>query len=387
MRQESGVEYKSAALAAGFLVIILYGSLYPFEFFRNPQPGGPVYNLLVTWHSPSGLGELIANTMLYVPFGFFLVQCLRRLPLSARVAAITLAGLALCTSMELLQFYDRSRAQEMTDIYSNTAGAFLGALAGSYQPRRVRLPVVGWMHWRPFALLMAACWLGHRLFPYLPSFDVHKYRSAVESLFGGPEFSWLAFLQQTAAWLALAALLETVFESSRGRLALLLLVPAVLGARIAIVEASLSREEVAGGIFAAALWALLLWRMRMRTVLVLIVFLGAIISQALEPFKLSATPVAFGLIPFRSAIVASRETVTSVMLLKTFNYGALIWLMMRTGYSWLAAAVFGTALILFLRIAQVYLPGRSAEITDAVMVVILAAMMKLMDGAPEPQVS
>jgi hypothetical protein len=97
--------------------------------------------------------------------------------------------------------------------------------------------------------------------------------------------------------------------------------------------------------------------------------------------------VAFGLIPFRSAIVASRETVTSVMLLKTFNYGALIWLMMRTGYSWLAAAVFGTALILFLRIAQVYLPGRSAEITDAVMVVILAAMMKLMDGAPEPQVS
>jgi hypothetical protein len=289
--------------------------------------------------------------------------------------------------MELLQFYDRGRAQEMTDVYSNTGGAFLGALAGSFHPRNLRLPVLGPMKWRPFAALMTACWLGHRLFPYRPSFDIHKYRSALDPLFSAHRFSALAFLQQTTAWLGVAVLLETLFESSRGRFAVLLLVSTVLAARIAIAGLLLSPEEVAGGIFAALVWAFLLWRLRMRTALVLVLFLGGVITQALAPFRLSSTPVAFGLIPFRSVIMNSRETITSILLLKTFTYGALIWLLMRAGYSWLAAAVFGTTLVLFLRIAQVYLPGRSAEITDAVMVAILAAMMQLMDGVPETQPS
>ncbi len=38
----------------------------------------------------------------------------------------------------------------------------------------------------------------------------------------------------------------------------------------------------------------------------------------------------------------------------------------------------GGGLVLGLRLIQVYLPGRSAEITDAIMLLLLAAGLKLM---------
>jgi VanZ family protein len=55
----------------------------------------------------------------------------------------------------------------------------------------------------------------------------------------------------------------------------------------------------------------------------------------------------------------------------------------RAGFSWTVASVMCTILVLGLRMAQIYLPGRTAEITDATMLVMLAIIMKLMRDVPE----
>jgi len=67
---------------------------------------------------------------------------------------------------------------------------------------------------------------------------------------------------------------------------------------------------------------------------------------------------------------------------KAFTYGTLTWLLVRAGCSLRTATVLGGLLVLCLRMEQVYLPGRSAEITDVLILVILAAMMKLMPYDP-----
>jgi hypothetical protein len=67
---------------------------------------------------------------------------------------------------------------------------------------------------------------------------------------------------------------------------------------------------------------------------------------------------------------------------KAFTYGALTWLFVRAGCSPRTAILLGGSLVLCLRLEQVYLPGRSAEITDVFMLMILAAMMKLMSEDP-----
>jgi hypothetical protein len=46
------------------------------------------------------------------------------------------------------------------------------------------------------------------------------------------------------------------------------------------------------------------------------------------------------------------------------------------------ATAIGAGLVFILRIIQIYLPGRSAEITDTIMVLALAGLMKLVAENP-----
>ena len=135
-----------------------------------------------------------------------------------------------------------------------------------------------------------------------------------------------------------------------------------------------------GGAAAALIW-LWLSRLESRSIVVAAVFAGSAITQALEPFKFDRVARPFGLIPFRSFMI-SIENVVQVFFEKAFTYGALVWLWIRAGIPFWAAVTLGGLLELLLRLMQVYLPGRSAEITDTVMVLLLAAGLKLMGEDP-----
>jgi hypothetical protein len=67
---------------------------------------------------------------------------------------------------------------------------------------------------------------------------------------------------------------------------------------------------------------------------------------------------------------------------KVFMYGSLIWLTVRAGCPLIVAATLGGAFMLALKCAQVYLPDRSPEITDVIIFLSLAAIMKLMNEQP-----
>ena len=88
-------------LTAAVVAVIVYGSLYPFDFHDRAAPGGPVGALLATWRKPSGRGDIIANVLLYLPFGFFAAMALDRLAWPLRVLAAMLLGFALCVAIEL----------------------------------------------------------------------------------------------------------------------------------------------------------------------------------------------------------------------------------------------------------------------------------------------
>lgn len=51
--------------------VILHGSLYPYAFRIPIGTVGPLQTLLETWDlPPTSFGDLVANILLYVPFGF-----------------------------------------------------------------------------------------------------------------------------------------------------------------------------------------------------------------------------------------------------------------------------------------------------------------------------
>jgi hypothetical protein len=231
--------------------------------------------------------------------------------------------------------------------------------------------------------LLVLCWLGYRLFPYVPVIDLHKYWHAVRPVLRVQSLPLLDLYRHTVIWLAVALLLEALFESPFHRWILALLVPAVWLARIVIGEIILSPAELAGGALAAAIWTGFIYRLRGRVGVIAILFTSTIALQALEPFRFSASARPFGWVPFRGFLQGSLAANTQSFLEKAFSYGTLVWLAVRAGWPWGLATLAGAALVLGLRLVQVYIPGRSAEITDTLILLMAAGVMRLFGELPK----
>ena len=378
-------EPKFALIVAVVIVVIIYGSLFPFQFHDNPYSIGPLHALIESWRTPTGRGDVIANLLLYFPFGLFAVPSLRHLPRIARFMLVVLAGSALSVSMELTQFYEFDRFSALADVYADTAGVLLGAATSVFLFRKRPWAQIGRVERRPFVILLLSCWLGYRLFPYAPTIDLHKYWTSVKPLIFSPSLPPLDLYRHTVIWLVAALLLEALLGVVRSRMALPLLFISVLLARVLIVDAVLSPAEVLGGVIAVPVWNAVLSRMRIGALLVAISFVGVVVIQALEPFQFSSAARPFGWIPFFGFLQGSVEVNIRSFLEKAFTYGALIWLMTRAGCKLMVAAVLGGALVLGLHLSQIFLPGRSAEITDVIMLLILVVVMKAMGEDPGPR--
>jgi VanZ family protein len=378
------IDRRFALIAAGITLVIVYGSLYPFHFRRPPRLAGALPALISTWRGPFGRGDFIANVLLYLPLGLFWVPALRRMK---RIAGITLTvflGFALSVCIELLQFYEPARVSALADVYANVIGVSVGSVAGAILFRRTRqraiLPTA--IRQRPFVVLLLACWLGYRLFPFVPVIDLHKYWGALKPLIFSPVLSSLDLYRHTIMWLAVGLLLEALIGIGRSRVALPALILIVLFARILLMGATLSPAETLGGALAALAWVAFISHLRARAQVIAVLFAGAVAVEALNPFHFSPIARPFGWLPFRSFLYGSVEVNIRSFLEKAFTYGALVWLIARTGRTLRVAVILGGGLVLCLRLAQVFLPGRSAEITDLIMLLLVSGVMKLTQEDP-----
>ena len=149
------------------------------------------------------------------------------------------------------------------------------------------------------------------------------------------------------------------------------------------IGTTLSAAEIAGAAVAVLLWPLLAVAVsaRIRVTLIALLFAAYIVAERLAPFQFTVYGPAFGWIPFRSLLYGSVELNILSFLEKAFLYGAMIWLLdksgLRLGTSTILVAVvlFGTSL------AETYLPGRSAEITDALMSLLIGAIIAAVRAA------
>jgi VanZ family protein len=376
------IHAKPALIAAMIAAVIIYGSLYPFAFRAHGGLDDAVAALLASWAHRTSRGDVISNVLLYIPFGLFAVNALAAGSRALRIGFVTTAGLLLSVGIELVQFYEVARNSVMSDVYCNTAGTFLGAIAGAVFHADARLPFAERIAARPLPVLLLAAYGGDRLFPYVPAIDLHKYWDALKPLVFNPTVAPADLYRHMTAWLVVAVLLESLSGAERRRQVFAMLVLAVLIARILIVGTILSPAEVCGAALALLLWLAVLAHLPFRTGMVALLLIGAIVIESLAPFRFLPAARPFGWIPFLSLMEGSIEVNVRSMFAKVFTYGSLLWLLTRSGLGPGAATTFSAAMVLALRYAQTYLPGRSAEITDCLIVLILAMVMRLVPDQP-----
>src|SRR6266700_3507555 len=107
-------------LFVAYALLVVYASLHPFSGWRDQ--GVPQFAFLTArFPRPYLPFDLAANLLGYMPLGFLAV----------------LSALALSLALESLQLYLPTRTSSNLDLFANTAGGIIGALAAAAASRRL----------------------------------------------------------------------------------------------------------------------------------------------------------------------------------------------------------------------------------------------------------
>jgi VanZ family protein len=377
-----------AIITAVIAIVIIYGSLYPFDFSVPTGGPGPVGALLDSWADRPSRGDFLANILLYMPLGFFgMLSFSRRVGFWPRLLLVIAGGAALSVTMELTQYYDVGRDTAATDLYANTIGTLIAAPVAMLFSDRVSLPLFPEIMARPVPTLLIAAWTGYRFYPFVPTIDLHKYWHALRPVILDPIPAPYPLYRHTAIWLTLFVLIEAIFGRRRAAMLAPLFAALVLSARVLIISTILSAAEVVGALVAVCLWPLLLGlNQRLRTALVFLLLGSYVVMERLEPFQFEPVARTFGWVPFNSFMSGSTEIDVLSFMEKCFLYGSLLFLLGRAGMRPVFAAILVAGMLFATSWAETYLPDRSAEITDALMTLLIAGGFALIGDKHNRQV-
>jgi VanZ family protein len=364
------------------IAIIAYGSLYPFHFEFTERAANP---LLAVWQGwPSEWNRYIArdvllNVILYVPLGLAAAMVfLRRHSRAVSVAAAIGLAFAVSAGMELLQVYEPHREPSSLDILTNILGGAVGAFIALAAELRIR-DMVRAPHrsFRAAGAILLAIWALQEFYPLFPDIGRAHLYDSLHALLQTRDLAPVEICVGVAEWFAVGMALESVFAGMRTAwLANAMLFS--LGAQMAIVGRILTNSEVIAAAIALALWHFSRSASRARWCAWLLG--SAILLRELRPYYFLSVPQPFSWIPFAATLESSREGAVIVIAGKAFDYGAMVFALRCAGWTWLRAGIAIAAPLAATEAIQTYLPGRTPEITDPLLALMM--MVVLMMAAP-----
>ncbi len=106
-------------------------------------------------------------------------------------------------------------------------------------------------------------------------------------------------------------------------------------------------------------------------------FAGLIVIRGLAPYHFTSVATHFSWVPFGVMFQSDRMAAMSIMLGKTFVYGTFVWLLRDSGWRMRYAAAAAATTLAAIEVTQVYLPGRTPEVTDPLLALILAWVLSV----------
>ncbi len=379
-------------LLLGVVLLIMYGSLYPFHFKANATHGGFWQALDQLSWARAGRGDRISNVLLYLPLGFCLFLSLnRRYRRRISLVLATVLGAILSLAVEIAQIYVSVRVPSLTDLTLNIAGTLLGAAAGiawgaiaSWMPFPVRTERASG---DPGAIVVVGLWLAWRLAPFVPHFDLGKLKAALRPLFD-PQFDAVTTFSYLAYWLIVSEALSALVRKPHTLEALLMLIASVLVGRLIVANQTFVAAELLALVI---LLPLLLVTMRLapqpKRWLLLGLLLIAFAMDRLSPLQFAATAGSLDLWSELAQLGAALRDHTVQTLIaidivtvfgRLFLFGALLWTIRETGVSMTVAAVAMVTLVVVCGLARIALiedPGAQVPtlLTDTLLALMIAA--------------
>jgi hypothetical protein len=354
------------------LALVVYGSLFPFHYQAHMPSWADGWALLRP-EAHYSRSDLLGNLLLFVPYGLLLAG---PIPPSRRLLAL-LGGVALAVGLQWLQFWFPNRVPSGTDAVLNGVGIASGLGAGL-----LSAPLV--QRWQPLNLprpqfvlvasLLMALWLLYRWFPLVPTLDVQNIKNGLKPLLQWREMGAVDVLRNLAGWLVFLRLARYSWLQRWGSWQLAALCLAVMAAEPFFVNNAISTANAVGLALVLALSPLL--RSGPSTLMVVAGVLAvSIVVAALSPFEFRWVG-GFLWIPFAGSLGGDPIRAIPPLIEKFYLLGSLVFFVRYLGTShWLTALTLG-AFLLALELVQQALPGRTPEITDPLLVLGMAWLMR-----------
>jgi VanZ family protein len=385
--------FLSAGVAA-YLLLIFYGSLYPFSEWTTPDV--PLFSFL-RLERPKylSLTDIAVNIVVYIPLGLMLTGLLRRfMGLGAAMVVATLAGGLVSLAMETLQMFLPGRVSSVIDLGTNVFGTLVGAmLAWLFHPR-------SWAGQRIFRwrgewfqagalvdaslLILLLCMLAE-LPPLLPSLQGERNSLSVlplwQVLLDSTQVSFSAALIYGLKVLGFGLLATLLVRPDRPPLRPFIMLLAVALFAKMIGSALLSgiplyawrfslRASLGLALGLSLLWPLTRLKPTARALLSGTVLTIVFILQELAPGQ-TDTPNTFNWVPFVGQMYGFTgilDIVAAPALFLAIGAGAnLITPPYRRAPVLLVGGTLAVGLAFGLEFAQQFIPGRSPDITDVVL--------------------
>jgi VanZ family protein len=363
-------------LLAAAVLLVAYGSLWPFEFAAAPSAGWR--HVVADRRLWTSVGDVVGNVLLFVPMGALSVLVLdpARPRWSWRLCAALAANLAFALVLQAAQLWLPARNAALADVWWNGVGTLLGAglaLGGALRLARYGVPSHG-PHRVPAVLLGA--WALMQLAPFVPRLDWQAMKDSLKPLLLQPALNPLGVAQAAIGALVLGCVVAALIrDERRARQRTALLLGAALLSRVFISGRGAYASEWLGAALGFGAWVLLQRSTRLPA-LALGALLVAYTVAALSPFELRAAPAAFHWVPFEAFLRGAMLINLWALVQSLFLFGALLWLARRAGLppgvttlalvAWVGAAEF----------AQRWVVGRVPDVTGPLLVLALSALLQ-----------
>jgi hypothetical protein len=351
--------------------LIAYGSLYPFDFVWPDATGKALAALFEASHLWSSRGDVAGNLLLFLPWGGLMPQ----VPPGRRWHWPTfIYGLALAVVLQLLQLGLPSRDAALSDVFWNGIGIVTGQL--------LLYPLIARLYARDATptqlnagIVLPLLWLTLMALPLVPSLDWQSLKAHLRAFTDPPGPSLPDLVLTYGNVLVVGAALLTKFQPARALPLLAAVLMLAAAAKLLTLDNTLHQTELLAWALA---WASTLLIPKARPALLaavaFAVMLAAITLTNLHPFTFSASPGPFSLLPFSGYLQGDMLGNLRELAQSAWITVAILWLGARLGGHVPGVAIFLVGWILLLEVAQMWIAGRSADITPALTTLVISLL-------------
>lgn len=353
--------------------LIAYGSLYPFQFVWPDSPAGALAALLHDSRLWSSRGDVAGNLLLFVPWGALQAST----PAGSRWHWPSFAGgIALALVLQVLQIGLPTRDAALSDVFWNGVGILVGQFL--LNPFVRKLPAGRGTSTRlDPALVLPLLWLGLMALPLLPSLDWQALKGHLRVFLGPSAIGVPGLLLGYASVLAVGSALASRFTPARALVLLGLIIALAAAAKLLTLHNALYRAELLSWCLAWASAVLLIqFRPHWLNALAFGAMLLGVTLSALAPFDFTGSAGAFNLLPFVGYLRGDMLGNLRELAQTAWVAVAILWLGAQIGGNVRGIGGFLVFWVLLLEFAQMWIVGRSADITPALTTLIVSLLMR-----------